>query len=569
MAEASLNFNEDELKKDEKLYELYLKYYNGMVSANDVTPPDYTTSPPLTESGEIDVDAIANGLKAYSDILIKNSAYLMSTAIQFALGGSIGGGGDEGGEEGSGYYILRTGDAMTGKLEAKYGFIAGTNGISQFIVDTSKAEFLTPVFISKENLSINEGKLLFGNQVELSYATDNLNITGNLIIDSNYSLILGNSKINKDGVYVSDNLVYHAGNANLSTVDWNMRNANVSSKLTVQGNTDIYGVLCGHNGFDFRYNEDKLLGIGHEGEATYINLYTDLIISPTFGIKSGDKYILKKYTGTNDYLCLSAPGSVIHLGGSDGNSNTQAIILKSDIYNYSQQYKIVSQNGDGNFPNSLSAGCANAGPTVLRTYYTSTDDCGVEFARNIRIGENGATLHSNDRSVIFGFPSSFTGVSQNHEITMSVKEVTTLFTPSNTATAIQYRSTADLIAFISPVQAAEIQIASNKYKTRIIENTFFFNDGVFLEGVVDGIRFSGNSYFDGNLTSRSFSSGMLGYGFGIIQNEALGGIEAHFDGLVVRKKMRVYELEVQKQSVVNGSWWVSNSCSGDIVEELN
>lgn len=569
MAEASLNFNEDELKKDEKLYELYLKYYNGMVSANDVTPPDYTTSPPLTESGEIDVDAIANGLKAYSDILIKNSAYLMSTAIQLALGGSIGGGGDEGGGESGGYYILRTGDAMTGKLEAKHSFIAGTNGISQFIIDTSKAEFLTPVFISKENLSINEGKLLFGNQVELSYDTDNLNITGNLIIDSNYSLILGNSKINKHGVYVSDNLVYHAGNANLSTVDWNMRNANVSSKLTVQSNTDIYGVLCGHNGFDFRYDETKLLGIGHEGEATYINLYTDLIISPTFGIKSGDKYILKKYTGANDYLCLSAPGSVIHLGGSDGNSNTQAIILKSDIYNYSQQYKIVSQNGDGNFPNSLSAGCANAGPTVLRTYYTSPDDCGVEFAKNIRIGENGVLLHSNDHSVIFGFPSSFTGISQNYEIAMSVQEVTTLFTPSNTATAIQYRSTADLIAFASPVQAAEIQITSSKYKTRIIENTFFFNDGVFLEGVTDGIRFSGNSYFDGNLTSRSFSTGMLGYGFGIIQNEALGGIEAHFDGLVVRKKMKVYELEVQKQSVVNGSWCISSSCSGDIVEELN
>ena len=42
-----------------------------------------------------------------------------------------------------------------------------------------------------------------------------------------------------------------------------------------------------------------------------------------------------------------------------------------------------------------------------------------------------------------------------------------------------------------------------------------------------------------------------------------------FDSLTVRKKMRVYELEVQKNSVTNGSLWVSDSCSGDEVIALN
>lgn len=32
--------------------------------------------------------------------------------------------------------------------------------------------------------------------------------------------------------------------------------------------------------------------------------------------------------------------------------------------------------------------------------------------------------------------------------------------------------------------------------------------------------------------------------------------------------MRIYELEVQKNSATNGSMWVSDSCSGDIVEEI-
>jgi len=48
-----------------------------------------------------------------------------------------------------------------------------------------------------------------------------------------------------------------------------------------------------------------------------------------------------------------------------------------------------------------------------------------------------------------------------------------------------------------------------------------------------------------------------------------GNISATFDDLTIRKKMRIYELEVQKQSVTNGSWWVSDACSGDLVEEIS
>ena len=37
------------------------------------------------------------------------------------------------------------------------------------------------------------------------------------------------------------------------------------------------------------------------------------------------------------------------------------------------------------------------------------------------------------------------------------------------------------------------------------------------------------------------------------------------DEAVVRKKMRIYELEIQKISAVNGSLWVSDACKGDTV----
>ena len=103
----------------------------------------------------------------------------------------------------------------------------------------------------------------------------------------------------------------------------------------------------------------------------------------------------------------------------------------------------------------------------------------------------------------------------------------------------------------------------------MIENTLFLNDGAFLEGLSDGIRYAGNAYFDGNLTSQTFASGFAGRGFGIVHDLATGSYAATFDELTVRKKFRAYELEVQKISATNGSLWVSDSCSGDEVIQVN
>ena len=53
-----------------------------------------------------------------------------------------------------------------------------------------------------------------------------------------------------------------------------------------------------------------------------------------------------------------------------------------------------------------------------------------------------------------------------------------------------------------------------------------------------------------------------------MSSKLYGGYAATFDELTVRKKMRIYELEVQKISVTNGSLWISDACSGDLVEEV-
>ena len=46
-------------------------------------------------------------------------------------------------------------------------------------------------------------------------------------------------------------------------------------------------------------------------------------------------------------------------------------------------------------------------------------------------------------------------------------------------------------------------------------------------------------------------------------------VSATFDEVVARRKFRAYEFEVEKTSVTNGSFWISDSCSGDTVEKLS
>ena len=134
--------------------------------------------------------------------------------------------------------------------------------------------------------------------------------------------------------------------------------------------------------------------------------------------------------------------------------------------------------------------------------------------------------------------------------------------------SLHVRTDAEFVVFDNPIEAKRFAIDSEIYKTCLIENALFFNDGIFIEGLEDGMLANGNFYFSGSLSSRAFASGFAGYGWAISENRTYGGYAATFDEITIRKKMRVYELEVQKMSVTNGSLWVSDSCSGDKVEEI-
>mgnify|MGYP006936077895 CR=1 FL=1 len=123
----------------------------------------------------------------------------------------------------------------------------------------------------------------------------------------------------------------------------------------------------------------------------------------------------------------------------------------------------------------------------------------------------------------------------------------------------------DFIVALNPVEVTG-HIGIDGSFTRLTAEGLFFTDDICLRQIKDGIRHSGNAY--GSLSSERFTSGMAGTGWAILRSRTTGSISATFDELTVRKRMRLYELEVQRSSATNGALWVTDTCSGDSVEKL-
>lgn len=580
MASAQLNFNESTLDHSSVLYDLYSRLYNGMVAANQVDAPDYTTNPPLTEDGEIDQDAIASGLSSYSTILMKNSAYLYANAIISALSSGGGGSGGLG-------FVSRSGDSMEGLLQALYGFKAGVGGSTIFEVGKQNNKTYASIdgglIVTEDIKASSDSSIYLGNFQALYLDDGALHVGGSLVVDGSLKLdeiSIGDIKITEEGIFFDEDEYYHSGNSNKSDVDWSMRNGHVYGTLQVDGTSSFGAALSAKKGFAIGDNDVSLLYSQYNSETDdrpIIKLASDIDVLSGYGIKFQDKYIIKVRGGSDNVVSFSAPGKVLNLGDSDGTTATTRISLQADIYDASSAYRMISTTGDGNFPNSFSAGCGNAGSTVMQTYYGSATNMGVVFQKNIRLGSaSGPSIYNDDGNLAAGLNYLYVDESEvQHtvQIPLWVEMVgtTSLFhdlTIENSATA-KIDTEAEFFLFGKPVEAESFAIASETYKTRLIENALFLNDGIWIEGITGGMSIHGDAVFSGDLGSAEFASGFAGYGWGVRESALYGGYEATFDNLTVRKKMRIYELEVQKISATNGSLWVSDACSGDIVQEVN
>ncbi len=592
MASAQLNFNEATLDTSSALYELYTRLYNGMVAASQVTPPDLTSNPPTKENGEVDKDAITSSLREYSTILMKNSAYLFAHSIVESIDAGGSGSGDGGGA-GLGY-VSRAGDSMTGRLLALHGFQAGQDGKAIFEVSIESDEQYADVYGSlriSKNLKA-DGDLTLGASSAISFGSSktifidsedgklhidngNVIIGGELVVDS---IAIKGIVINENGIYRNDKEYYYAGNSNLSSVDWAMKAGHVYDTLQVDKDATFGGSLNALNGFSLGIDKAAILySEVTEDDVQQVRLSADLDITAGKGIKYRGVYVIRRFADDDSAVSFCAPGRIMYLGGNAGvgDVTTQKIILQSDIYHSINPYIILSKDGAGDFRTGFKAGILQN--ILIEAYHDSESDQGILVHENLRFGiaSEGPGIRAEGNVLVLD--GIYTYLDENSvpiknrlPITIGFVETTSLFRDLSlewSATA-NFNTEAEFFRFNKPVESESFSIKSEKYKTRLIENTLFLNDGVWLEGVLDGMSIHGNAYFSGSLSSTTFASGFAGYGWAINQSALYGGYEATFDNLTVRKKMRVYELEVQKTSVTNGSLWVSDSCSGDIVEEL-
>lgn len=600
MALPVLNPGIANLSQDSAIYDLYTRYYNNMVAANDVDTPSFDPLPSEIEAnGDLTqeyYDRVNAGLASYSEIQMRNAAYNSAVAVFSSLGGGSGGG--SGSTSG---FLARAGDSMLGLLQAKYGFEAGYNNTKIFdttIVDNANIAHVFGQLIVDNKITVGNEGIYFGAAQTLYNDTTNNKIvlTGtNLKLDgaveSTGDITVGHVVIGSSSITNNGNVYYHAGNANNQNVDWTADDMEVFGDLTVHGNQSFGGMLSALNGFELGADNTVMLcsvvqldDLEEQVVDKWLSLKSRLVLDNGIGLYYNGHPIVKGYRDANDNndyrVDFGAPGMKMYLGASDGNLLTSRVILASDIYNYANTFRIISRFGDGNFPNSLSAGCATSGPTVLQTYFASQSDCGVVFQKLIRLNSvNGPVISigTGEYEAKIDLPYQHVVNNQNAvsrlPLVLSFDETTSLFRDlskewSATMVIGLDDANAEFFRFAKPVEAGFFSINSEQYKTKLGENVLFFDDGVFLEGIVGGIYHSGNSTFSGSLSSPTFASGFAGYGWAILNDPLFGGYEATFDSLVVRKKMRVYELEVQKISATNGSLWVSDACSGDSVTEI-
>lgn len=609
MATLELNNGIANIPAGSGLEELYGKLYQIMHDANQIELPDYAATPPLTPDGKIDQNAVKQRIQADSDIMMHNAAYEWANAIISTVNG--GGGGSSGGSG----FLSRAGDSMAGALGALYGFQGGHDNemILELIHD---AVLASDKFNGRTahvdghlkvdgdatvggQLNLGNSGIYFANHQSVFYSDNKLHIdsqdikiTGGVVVDGSFKL--GDIVINSNGLFNGTKEYYHSGNCNNAATDWSTKDAHVYGNLTVDGAQTLGGRLIALQGFSLGeaaqvmlYSVDPANPWSHTTapikNTCYLQLEADLNLWTGYAVKFESKTVLKVKSGSTSTVSLCAPGMVLNLGDSDSGEATKAIHLQADIKHFNGDYTIVSYDGSGQFRNGLSAWTANAGTEVLSTYSVSTTDIGVLFKKNIRLGQvDGPALASLSKdTVCFTLPYPHAGVGNTTiweplPFRFYFADTDSLFKSSTNAWSASLNfdlgDDAEFFVFRKPIEATFFSVISSRYKTRLGENALFFHDGIFMEGIFgdsgpDGIRFSGNSYFDNNAGSIRFSGGFDGYGWGVINNR--GSYTATFDDLVIRKRLRVYELEVQKQSVTNGSWWVTDSCSGDIVEKIS
>lgn len=512
-----------------------------------------------------------------TSIRLHNTAYGFADAISNGVAG-------DGSGEGSGWvgFLRKSGDDMQGMLRADYGFAAGIG--NRRLMET----FRTPQHDAEGNLSghaygirftgdihIGGGSLFLGGRQPLCYepATGILRLRAARVdfadsaLTLSGSILLGDAK--ETGLYLTSGSVllhgrevYHGGNANLPAVDWTMRDAAIAGALDVAGRAVFSGSLRALQGVELGASGTTLFSATQDA----LSAFADLSFAAGHGIRFGSVTVLKA-SGARDVRLEGAGGDLL-VGGD----NTNKVRLMSNLADIDGEHVLLSGYGAAYFPDSLRVR-HNYGSDLLSSYRTDSGDEGIVIHERLRFGTtDGCYLTADGDALAFVSRSDRTTTSGGgYETVATLLEhgpSTSLHAPRNRASdSLRIGTSGDFIVCLNPFEATG-HIGIDGTFTRLMADGLFFSDDICLKLIRDGIRHGGNAYFDGSLSSELFTSGMAGTGWAILRSRTTGNVSATFDELTVRKRMRAYELEVQRSSATNGSLWVTDTCSGDGVEKL-
>lgn len=543
-----------QLDPDSLCYSIYSQLYLNFFNAQDQKDEDH---PFGIVEGDI------------TSVRLKNTAYSFASAIA----GSVAGGGGGGGSGVLTDYLKKSGGDMTGLLRANSGFEAGVGNTRVFSLFKDEKEDRYGVRIDGD-FHIGGDKFYLGGKAVLSYnpLSDTATLRsaylhfGDSSVQAEGEIIIGTKEkgiyLSPEVLLVNGNSVYHTGNANVKTVDWVMRDAVVSGNLQVAGSAVLAGQLKALHGVELGVDGDVRLTVA--ADAVFLTGY--LSFGSGYGLKIAGIPVFVR-AGEKD-IQLGAVGGELLLGSE----HTQKIRLFAGIADIDGDHLLLSRYGAAYFPDSLVVR-HHYGSELLSSYRVDDADEGMIIHRKLRFGDTaGSFLEAGNNGIVLASSVSFV-TPDLHDIVHCRTEFghrasTSLYSPQDrNSVSVYIHTDADFICMEQPLEAKG-HVGIDGSFTRLADGILFFGNENCLLAVSDGIMHCGNAFFLGNISSDRFSSGFAGSGWGILQNKSTGNIAATFDEVTIRKKMRVYELEVQKNAVTNGALWVSDSCSGDKVEKL-
>lgn len=537
-----------ELNPDSLCYSIYSELYHNFFNAQDKKSED---NPYGIEEGDD------------TSIRLRNTAYNFASAIAGAVAG-------EGGESGGGIlldYLKKTGGDMRGALRANYGFEAGAGNTRLLGSYEEIAEDgITPVYGLQVfgDIRIGGSNLFLGGEQFIRYtAGDGVATIENPLLSFGHSnlfslgeMLFGENKaegvaISSVAIYIKGKEVYHAGNANLTTINWAMQNATVAGILQVSGNVTLSGELSALHGARLGFAGETVLNIRQE-EALLNGFLT---INSGCGVKIGNIPVLFRVNESDIQLSCDYGHLLL------GSENTWQIRLFAGLTDIDGDNILITKYGGAYFPDSLRI-AHNYGADLLSTYRENDTNEGIVIHKKMRFGSRAGLYLSGDAERI-----KLSGVSDR--AAFGFRASTSVYQlPDSGSRSFYLQTDCDFITFDQAIEAKKSLGIDGSF-TRLTDKHLFFTSENYLMSANDGVKHFGNAYFLNSVSSERFSSGFAGYGWAILKNGTTGNIAATFDELTIRKKMRIYELEVQKNTATNGSLWVSDSCSGDSVERIS